>query len=378
MKCSKCGFENPLNAKYCLNCGHKLSLDVAKEEIVKESEVGFNAKRKKVDEVFNRVALILSIVLFSVSLVVVFSKFLTVGNDNFIFGTAYQYLVGNWFNFSDVDIALKTTIIASFIFVINNILITYVFGIIGLIKTIRALKNNERFAFHKYLSIVLVSNILMLALLKSFKLSDTYELYNSYIFMMASALFIMYCFQAFLEFDKNMISLFIKRIFMSLAFFMCLVLIANISNTFIFDKNAVSYSVIELSLRYLIDVFNGSLTSNEDIIMMTFVSGLLIFEVMELILCCSLAIYLTNGYFTKSNNKKSLIIPTYIVSFAIAILSAVILTVGLIIGGFMISANNGLYFGGYLFSNFVVALLLLGSLMASLYILKGYLRNKKN
>lgn len=389
MKCSKCGFENPKNAKYCLNCGHKLDVEVTVKED-NESENGFNAKRKKADEIFNKISLILSLVIFAVSLAIVFSKFLTIkGSNNVLFGTAYQYLVANWFDFNEVDILEKTSRSAAFIFVLNNIIATYVFGIMGLVRCIKALKNKERFTAHKYLCIVFVSNILMLALLKAINGTvyyngeayvryETFEAYESYLVICLISFVAMYIFQAFLEFDKNKVSLFVKRIFMSFGFFLALILINNIGSTYLGVDGGNEHSVIQVSLFLLARFFDGSATTNENIITMIFATGLLVFQVMSVILTCSLAIYLTNGYFDNRNNKKSFLIPCYIVGFAIAVLSVINLVLGLVLG-FMLKSNEpAYYFGTYLNVDFAMSLLLFGSLLASLYILKAYLRNKKN
>lgn len=194
-KCPFCGYENSYDDLYCPNCGRKpYRCSNCGEEVIGDVKAcpkcgnkienfakecaprGMNVNKiNRIGRVFNRIASIISIVVFSLSLVFCFGNYLSYSEYSSLSskGSAFYYLVDVYLEFAkslngSIDAIKLTSAIISSLIVITNIVIVIIFSIKGLISSIKGLKNGDGVHNQKHLITVFLSYALSVKLLLLF------------------------------------------------------------------------------------------------------------------------------------------------------------------------------------------------------------------
>ena len=413
MKCPQCGFENVENSKHCLNCGARMDGNILcpkcskaisrdydrcphcnhkiphfVEQPVSEQEL---TKKEKITSTFNKVFLIVIIALLATSLGLVFGQYISFyKNDIQIDGNAYYFLVQSWketlseFKNSGSKLFRSTLMIehlVSFVFVVLNIITTYIFGVMGIIKSVRALRRKGYKECNTYfnLGVVFLSNIITVAVLLSLKCDFGDQKcalapgFSSYFGTMFFAMFAMSVFSIVIRHQNGQRSPTFEKIVFSLNYFISIVIIAVLASTFVTLK-ADGYS-----LRVFYGVLNSIRNyqflrdTNNGITLMIIVIVLALFTIIEAIILMALMIFFSLGFYTDREQSMKFKIPCYGLSFFAFVLSFIML--GLSISAVVFyNKVYGIEFAiSYLpIANFVLGLSLFGASIASLTITRRY------
>ncbi|HBF68077.1 MAG TPA: hypothetical protein DDW20_01995 [Firmicutes bacterium] len=426
MKCEKCGFDNIDNAKYCINCGTRLDgkilcpkcgtpLDKNAEKCPncaykvphksEEKFTGYTKAVNKLDNIFTKVFLVSIIVLLSISLFAVLGKYINISNtSNNVdqsFGFSYYFLVTNWIKFANIVskldmnnvgyfISILFETIVPFVLVLGNIILTYIFGIKGIISASKALKTNDKVPSYRYFIIVFISNLFAVSSLMGIQhlngSSLTYfeksSFMNSFLSMCSLLLFLMVSFECVKAFDKNKISLFMEKILSALSIIFVVYLIDNLhSSTLIlnytYENNAyyISYNSCSLLLNIISSLNTSTTISNNDIVLFVFLGINLILTLFIYGSLCVYAVFFGSGYFRDNSNSHKYKIPLYAGAFMselfMTIKMFIIVTISIVLNS---KLPEGYTFSvlPYTWSSFVIGLLLLGTTVASCVIIRSY------
>lgn len=400
-KCLKCGFENADEAKYCINCGARTDgkINCPKcNEVIDPSvnhcpncgvliphkrnmkkDNSFKEKITPVSKVFNKVFLIMSIVLFSLGFFAVFGQYLNNGLD----GYAYSFIVTNWINFANnlpsMDVFNTTEEVTKLSFgsivVLFNIAATFTFGIMGINKAAKALKERGKCFIYRELAIVYISNLLTASLLSSsfgYYASNMIDSYNGLLGFVFTAMVVFHIIETF---DKNNISLLFEKICFALTFLFATTMISSLSSTVIYVQG-VFFQPIELFNYFLaINFFANDLQIASFILSV----GLVLIALLEYLVLCTLAIYFASGFFGEDERKMKYKIPCYVLSFSVSLLATIVLIISIVLRVVLSNAEPGWYieFRQMAIVNYVVAMLLFGAAIASLTITRKYRRYEK-
>lgn len=203
MKCENCGFENIENAKFCINCGTKLDGQVlcpkcahyvspdltecphcgnkiphkVNEKVDEKKEEKVN----KTDRIFKLILSIFAIAIFGVTILMLIGHLtqnlsgIILSNNNGI----YYYIVGQWQEYA--ELFAKATVSERIVMGVTNafstiaavcwIVVTAIFAVRGLIRSIKSLKEKTYEIPYLNLAIIFIVNILTFILLCNLSVS---------------------------------------------------------------------------------------------------------------------------------------------------------------------------------------------------------------
>ncbi len=388
-ECPYCGFKNEADDKYCPNCGKAIyKCHNCQHEIVEKVQQcpncgsavtdfdkvtaarGLNVnKLKRLQRIFDRIALIATIVILSLAIFACFGKYLEVSNPSigseYLPGTAYYYLIGSFLSSLDKGITSYSdgaTLIYQIIrclIVLSNIIIVFIFAIKGIICSVKDLKRGEnhspKYLFSVYLSFLISSKLLLiyeegiLGTSASLSASNT----NLLVFMSVLILFEIATTVITSYRRHHVLQLIEKAIYGTLAIFVILLILGINKATFIID--GINYSNASIQFYHLLYLFNGSASDNYITI---FIASLTIMslQVIELIALALLLIFFTSSFFSEIDNFK-LKMTTYIFSlFAlITVLIQFITLIVLFIILMVTYKENSVSFGPYLAYSLIIS-----------------------
>lgn len=408
MKCPKCGFENVEHSNYCINCGSRVDGKVrcpkCGEFVEPTSEAcpycgfhlphnsnssshGFNDKRDRIKKVFTKIFCIVSIVLFALGILECWGFYLSFSSSdelNFWNGSAVYYLVLNIIDL--VDYLSNThpsayiigadifSVAFCFIVVTANIVIVTLFSIKGLIKSIKGLKTHE-FNVHRYLAIVLISNVLSMVFLSMFihthRYGTTYlsvEMAGSksfYISQLVINLIIMLISESFFEFKRNNKSQFINRILLSFIFIFGLILFASFCSRFLSFESAkdinYSYGLGYYFTYCLSQLVNPELSDNIALLILCIAQ--LVLEIIMITILATSIILMIKNYFANTYKKHSYYITMYSMTITLLVTSIIALTVNISIHvlaaksaeNISVLSNYGIYALAFVYAGFPFA-----------------------
>lgn len=378
MKCSKCGFENIDNAKYCINCGSRLDGQIQcpkcghfsmpnaeacescgykfpHEEKTSSNNNAYKDSVNKVDKVISQVFTILILIFFSLSLLMSFSKLVDVNHADSInvdsqFGFSHFYLVNNWINFanfvSSLDVSEYTNVeyaqliinnliptLIPFLIVLANIVCSYFFSIKGIVKSIQDLMNKSCSLKRSYqaMIIVLFANVMTLSLLKhitntwyadgeiSYQLI-TNELFEKYINLGSTIVLCITSFEVFKAFDKRSVTMFVEKLLSFLGLLLAFSIIDNLKTaSFIITSgtSVVECNLSNLVFNYIISFFTRS-PSNSEIAEAILSSGSTIYSIVLYVASFAYAVIFGYGFFNENYKAKRYKVPLFAASIVIA------------------------------------------------------------
>lgn len=427
MKCKKCGFENVESAKYCINCGERLDDNIVCPKCAHtvsneakfcptcgykiphknvEKKSSFKDTMSYLDGVFNKVFLICVIVALSLSLICSLGNYV---NKSFIssmpydsfYGLSFYYLIFNWINFANIISSIDMNNYGSFIMnlmsssipfilVLANIVITFIFGIKGIISCCNSIKTNNKNNPYKFLFIVFLCNLFTVCSLlgmtyrfvnypteHSFSISKLQTLNLTINFIL---IVLMLGFEIVKSFDKNKISLFIEKILSLLSFIFVVDIINSLSSfsfilTDLSSSSFSSYTLYNYFLSYFSIIQNGVTYTNSFIVIIVFSLVALLFTSFIYGSLCVYGVFLGNGSFSTNPNAPKYKIPMYAASF-MSTLFVFIRTILIYIIYFMtlnnISTDYSFIVDSEVVKTFVLSLFLLGTSIASCSIIRSY------
>lgn len=420
MKCPKCQFDNPDGANYCLNCGSRMDgnifcpkcgniispdadvcprcgMKIPHKEEVAEDAVAIE-KKKHALGIFNKVFLILSIIILGSSLLSVFGQYIVSSAvaKSELYGYAHYYLVAIWGNLRNAlegvtsiyrQIAIYTQFISQFLIVALNIITTYVFGIIGIVKASKSLcaPGEKECNTYRYLALVYVSNVLASSLL----LATNYDVSNGAIYSISSsmtsycatfgALFaFMIIVRIIFSFDRKNISLFFEKITFSLVFFISIYMISNLGGRLAYSgsDNLIYYHVYTMVGSLLHDLADN-ISSNAYITSLIFGCSSAIFVSMEYLVLAVIAVFFAIGFFSERERNMRFKIPCYAMGFSVALLATIELVVSFTLILLMNHVSSTYALSTMPWTNFVFSVLLFGASIASLSISRSYRHYEK-
>lgn len=369
MKCPKCEFENPNESSYCMNCGTRLDgkiqcpncrslvdpnanncpncgAKLPKERAVEDSERynRFKINRANRNSVWQIVFTAVFMGLLLLSLIGAFTQIISNPNDTnpdlFFKGSGLFYLTFEWGDAikkvaSTSDGVYKFNYIFLPIFravmVWINVLLTYTFGIIGIVKGIKQLKKKRQcvFSLHYYVAAVLASNVITGACLLSTYSDGVQKVtlassFDGLMSLYSASIFIAMIYHTYLHFDKDKISLFVQNILFSLGFVLCVTILSNTGTSYLV-VDGVKVGILDLFRNYIryILIEHGDLSLTASIC-----SSVGVAYVFEVIIRCVGFVYLiffTKGFFLNEETDIKVKLPCYFGSIVIFALSAIIM-----------------------------------------------------
>ena len=356
LKCDKCGFENKDNATFCINCGERfdgISLcpychkeiqntdrncphcnkSLGKESLdpLNEEEDRRKTKREKVNPIFERVFIIVGIVLFALSFGLVFVNFYSIGDDKFNIITLLFY---NWSmpnNGAETINFVHHILVATFLVI--NWIFTYIIASIGIFRSVKELKKEAPFTYQgaKFIGFILLSNLFTLFVtMSNAKFIDNFNAYvvadGSYISAFSNLLLyvaLAMVYRTYYSFKKGRFSRLIEKVLFSFFIygFALLVLFLAFPSVLTFKENADGnvgiFSAIS-SFSYLEDyLVNVSLETSRASFILEIVSFAFIF--IGLLLFMTLGFIFLQFYFGKIEEQKSFKIPFFSASIFVSV-----------------------------------------------------------
>lgn len=418
MKCPHCGFENIDSSKHCLNCGARMDGNIlcpkcgeaispdyercphcnhkiphlVEEEISPEEY----SKKERVSSIFNKIFIILIITLLAFSMVAVYGEYvLFYKSGELIRGDAIYFLAKSWKYFkNDLSIAPNAAFkvrvyfeyISQFAIVAINIAIVTIASIVGIIKSAFALKKKglKECDTYKYLCIDFLSNLTAITFLLSLHgdLGDMKSAFSpvmeSYCGGMILTMLVMSIFSIVIRHENGKKVLTFEKIVFSLNYFISILLIISFAAPLFVDNDAnYSYRIGSLFLTVIND-FSSLNKTNMGVALIFASSSLVLFEAMEVFLLASLMIFFSIGFFTSRERSMRFKLPCYSISIFVSILS--VIEFGMSIAAMIFTKK---IYGGELtlsmmpISNLVLAILLIGSSIASFSITRMYRHSQK-
>lgn len=442
MKCPNCNFENPNESSYCMNCGTRLDgkimcpncrslvdpnanncpncgTKLPKERVVEDSEdyLKFKSARERRNPVWQIVFTAVFIGLLALSLLGAFAPIITSPNDtnpDLLFkGSGLFYLTFEWgdaikraLNTSDGIFKFNYIFLPIFRSVICwiNVGITYVFGVIGIVRGIKQLKLKRKcvFSLHYYVAAVLASNLITGACLLSTYSTDAgaVSLANAFDGLMSLysfCIFVAMIYRTYLKYDKNKVSLFVQNILFSLGFILCITILTNTGNSYLFVD---SYKIGVLDMFR--DFIRYSLLNSGDISLVASICSLVgtsyVLEVLIRIICFVYIIFFTRGFFLNDETDIKVKLPCYFGSIVIFLLSLLTISISVVVSllyktyllGYSLAdltpstiadilKNSALVVttGGGVSTMLTLSFLMIGTSMSSFLIVKTYKKNMK-
>lgn len=410
MKCFKCGFDNVDNAKYCINCGSRLdgmiicpkcgevlpnNANVCSKcgrkipHNEKSNENNAKIERKEqLTRIFARILNAFLIVAFALGLLAVWSKYVNSSNTSYTGGYyAHYYLFLSWGEMKKViqsssDAFIKVGVIyqtiLNFIIVLLNVVITYVFGIMGIIKSAKNLKRKVNDVPMVNLAVILVSNLICSSAIVSCAFDftsngifNTGEYLTKYITLIGVIFLISFAFLNIILFSKKSIPAFIEKLLFALAFFFAIFIILAL-DFYVTGLNGYGSLRTTSLVFYLMKNF-GNFNGNNYFITSFVLSLCLSF--FKFIMFASIGVFIiffTTGYYSKRETHMSYKIPCYAMAILGVITSTAIIVISFVLNAFLnkMPVVPGLKGVNYHLSNtiwkqFVLCLFFVGFVIAS-------------
>ncbi len=412
MKCPQCGFENVDSSTHCLNCGARMDGNLIcpkcgetispdfdrcphchhkiPHQSLKESTKEYT-KKDRVHSIFNKIFLIVIIVLLATSMAAVWSDYLNfVKGGVEIKGYASYFLFQSWGDMLKEleplsDPFQKTSVyfeyISQFVVIVLNMAATYLFGIIGIVASGVALKKQglKECKTYKFLAIVFISNLITMMYLFSLHsnsilvLSDLPKSTLSYFSGSLSAMFVMSAFSIVIRHENGKRSPTFEKIIFTVNVFIAIAMIVTLGVDVLINKD-VSYSLRNGSL--FLAVLNDAswLRNTSDGIALLVASGaLLVMATLEVLSLSVLVIFFSTGFFTEKERSMKFKIPCYAFSLVSFLVSIIVLGLSIAATVFIIKIYGGNYVMGPMsFVNIGLGILLFGAGVASLMISRIY------
>lgn len=368
MKCPKCDFENVEQATYCINCGSRLDGKVRCPkcgEFIEpntnncphcgfsiphnSSSNGFNSKRQSIKSVFTKVFAIISIVLFALAIIECLGFYLHFSSNEPLDlwrGSAAYYLVLKWIDVFKVIGELSPSQMVSTFFAIGfqalavlvNIIVVITASIFGLVRSINNLRT-KTYSSHRFLAIVLLSNLICLIIIQMFETSYSFESSylnfsiseskNTLLSLIAVSLCIMLISEAFYEFDKNRKSLLVNRILFSFIFISGIVLITNIRDNFVTinfsSEITYTYGIGSVLSDYIYKIAESGVSDNIAMLLLTSFQFVLLLTIVFLVAVS--IIFMIQHYFHNTFRRHSCYIPLYAIAISILVIAILSLIV---------------------------------------------------
>lgn len=406
MKCPKCGFENLDGASFCIKCGSRIDGKIAcpkcgeyipneasfcphcgkpipHESISKTIEQdALDQKKQQIGKKFNRVSLFVCLAFFIVSVIVLFANYFSRTPNQFETPDFVLYLIEGFQNIgamSEFDMAL--TIVRAIIFAFN-VFVVIGFSIVGIIKLIRAFKDQSTLSdVYKYLVIVFTSHALTIGLLGAtyspyfYSVSDPLSSYFAFGFMHIAAILLFDC---FLHFKKGQVSIFIARLLFAASFLIIILTILAFQQPYLFisigDQGFIYHFV------YVVSEFIDSSMDALAISVVMFAGITLICILLFITFIYSTIIYLSSAYFKGMTTYKRFRIIYYMCTVNLAVIATMIfvssLTEMILFTRFMNDPNIAVSLGLISVEALTASILLLGVSVASFRIYTNYNRLK--
>lgn len=412
MKCPKCGFDNPDIASYCINCGARVDGKILCPKCgkpISPDEVKCPHCGKKIPHqhegddliqqtppnrvnLFNKVFLIIIIALLGLSIVASFGQYVRSNNAStpWDFGFSWDYLFNRWSVISDtlsstndqVKISVSyLKVIIPFVIVVFNISICLVFGLLGLVKSIKALiaKGDKVCTSYKFLAVTMCSNLfgsnLLLAMQQdnSSNKFDISFMMKTFLWACAAAFATMMIIHIFLDSERKRGPVLVEKIIFGCSFFVGLYIVNQIGNYAFFtsEENSRLYSLFEKCLSQL---SSFTTTKTNEINQVILSASNYVFVWLNGAIISSLIIFISVAFFSKRERNMMYKIPCFVLSFLVLLNATISLILTIVISiMFNVEINNISYFPGSCFINsFIGANILFGCSMACLKISKSY------
>lgn len=413
MKCPQCGFENVDSSTHCLNCGARMDGNLicpkCGEAISpdfdrcpkcnhkiphqpKEEPVVEYTRKDKVNSVFNKVFLIVIIVLLALTMAVVWTDYIHFVKDGVaIRGSATYFLFKSWGDMANKlsllsDPFEKTSVyieyITQFAVVLANITVTYLFGIIGIVLSAISLKKKgiKECRTYMYLAIVFTSNLIANVFLLA-NHGGSYIVQNdnipvstlAYFGTTATAMTLMAVFSIVIRHENGKKAPTFEKLVFGFNFILAFLMIVVFSTNYLVSKD------VESSFRngsfFLFTISEGSFLKNspEGIALLCSAIASVIICTLEVITLSTLIIFFSQGFYTQKERSMKFKIPCYAFSVSSFLLSSVEVGISIAAVIFMNKVYGGNYYIAELaWLNIALAILLLGAGVASLSISRIY------
>lgn len=435
MKCPKCEFENAEDAVFCINCGLRLDGNVTcpkcRESIPAESlycpkcgnkiphsapeadvEVkrSFAATKAKIDPIFQIVFTAVSLGILIASLFCVFFSVVKYSGNEWYLGTRPGtiafYLWGQWPLVVDKwnatgDAFARTSIIYSAVVTclssINCVVVTYLFGIKGIIAMIKQLTKGDKCIWQNQQSVITVLCVFLgtQAMIASFSsvYGTSYDAGSAFSIVTSVAItlfFVAMVYSAFRSFDKNNISLFVQKVVFSLCFFFLISIISVLGSTYFASINSTNTVVESLGVNsFFVQMFAnmGSFLSGQTgasvfwaAMMLSFAS--LVVFLSLVVMSTTLLGYFLYGYLTPSERSLGFKLPFYVVSTVFMIMSTIYLVFSIVTAisfASLMSPGPGEYFlpGQSSIVTMICSIMVSACSMVSFFMLRQYSHNER-
>ena len=412
MKCPQCGFENVDSSTHCLNCGARMDGNLICPKCGETISPDFDrcphckhkiphqpleeptkelTKKDKIYSVFNKIFLIVIIVLLATTMGMVWGDFVRFyKGGELIKGSSFYFLFKSWGDmFKELEPlsdpfqkgAVYFEYISQFVMVTLNLIITYLFGIIGIVTSAISLKKKglKECRSYRFLAIVFTSNLIAMMFILSLHGNSVIIKDGAPISAVAyfsgtiSAMMIMAAFSTVIRHKNGLRSLTFEKIVFSLNFVLAFGMIVSLSSNYLYTANAAfSFRNGSLFLETLSAA--SVLKESRDGIALLVSSGMsVIFSTVECISLSVLIIFFSQGFFTEKERSMKFKIPCYAFSVVSFLLS--LIEVGIAISASIFATKifgEQYYMGEMAFVNVALGLLLLGAGVASLAISRIY------
>ena len=412
MKCPQCGFENVESSNHCLNCGARMDGNLICPKCGEAISPDFDrcphckhkiphqpieeptqeySKKDKINSIFNKIFLIVIIALLALTMVVVWSDYIHYVKDCVaIKGDAIYFLFKSWNDMAKElepltdqfeKAAVYIEYISQFVVVLANMTVTYLFGIIGIVTSAISLKKKglKECKSYLYLAIVFTSNLIANVFLLA-NHGESYLVQNNiplstwtYFGTASTAMLIMAIFSIVIRHENGKKSPTFEKLVFGLNFILAILMIVTFSTNFLYSKDSgVSFRNGTLFLEVIRDATYLRETREGIALLFSSIASVVICT-FEAITLSVLIIFFSQGFYTEKERSMKFKIPCYAFSVTSFSLSAIEVFISLAAMIFI----NKVYSGNYIiaefaWSNFALAILLLGAGVASLSISRTY------
>lgn len=346
--CPKCGFENLEEAVFCIKCGHRIDGKVPcpkcgeyisndadkcphcgkeiphKKEAVERHNQIITSKREKAASIFNRVSVYVSLFVFILFIAVSFGPLFDYHAADIT--PEYIRIILAFTNFDQYTNIVKSLWICRATILFLDFVATLMFGIVGIIKTSKAIKNRSITRdIYKYIAVLLTAKLVTLVLYKAtlepneFYLT-TFAGLKSIIALTIIHLSVCLGFDCFLHFKKGQVSIFIARIILAVSLYLPLLIIVSFGEPHFFSAGQ-PYGFIYHFIRMcnLVSVQNGTpgFISSYVFSCLNVTTALFL-----LTLTYSLIVFFVSSYFHGMNKFKRFRIVFYMLVISLSILSS--------------------------------------------------------
>lgn len=411
-KCPKCSFENIDSAKHCINCGTRMdgnltcpkcheviSVDTLKcpncgekiphkeEEVLSKKGQEYKTLKQKLDPVFQRIFIIVSIVAFFVSIGLLIPDVFTITKNGEVFHYNSVTIIAGYFDGdTNLDVVSRSILVG---LIELNALITIAFSVIGIVKSFKAFRSSPRkFNAYRELGVVLASNAVVGLTIPTYITTDANFVYNSVclvstVSMLTGIIMFMMVFHTYQSFSKTRPLIFAEKVIFSFVLYFALLVIFSIGlpqfSYLVGENNIASVGSVDFLIRLsrAMPSITGSLRSDYlTILVLQYISVFI--QVVIAISLSSIIVYFMTLYFSRLERYKAPKVPLYFVGLFVGILSIINLGISIFViyrYAYLEGLNNVVPISSI--AIFIMTLLLFAFILTSLNITRKILRQDK-